>query len=303
MQKKRKSVGRFLEKSRSPLLEGKVAIITGAGSGIGRATALRMAHEGARVCLADVSEQGGKETMKMITNASSANGPAATFVKTDVSVEEQVERMVSHAVSKFGRLDVLFNNAGIYEWDAVDKIATETWDRIIGVNLRGEFLVLKHAIPHLKKTHGVVVNTSSSLGVSGALESVAYCASKSGVIGLTRASALDLAKYGIRVNCICPGSIDTSMQAREFGRSGNSDEMRKAYDLIYPVGRIGRPEEVASLVVFLASDESSFITGTPFLIDGGLYAQWGESLASRIDVRVWEKVFGVKSGKGKRPTR
>jgi len=126
------------------------------------------------------------------------------------------------------------------------------------------------------------VNTSSSLGFAGAPDSAAYCASKSGIIGLTKAAALDLAKYGIRVNCICPGSIDTKMQQKEFSRSEDPKKMREAYEKIYPMGRIGRPEEVAKLVIFLCSDASSFITGSAFLIDGGLFAQWGEALAPLI---------------------
>ncbi len=263
-------------------LDGKVAIVTGAGSGIGRATALLFAAEGANVLIADISEEGGKKTEKMISQKFGTE--RSSFTKTDVSREDEVKNLIDSAAERFGKLDVLFSNAGIYEWTAVEDTPTEIWDRIIAVNLRGAFLGTKYAVPHLKKTRGVIVNTSSSLGVAGALESAAYSASKHGVIGLTKASALDLAPYHIRVNCICPGSIDTSMQAREFGRTKDPEKTRKAYDKIYPMGRIGKPEEVAELVLFLATDRSSFITGTPFLIDGGLFAQWGESLASKIDV-------------------
>jgi meso-butanediol dehydrogenase / (S,S)-butanediol dehydrogenase / diacetyl reductase len=263
-------------------LEGKVAIVTGAGSGIGRATSLLFAGEGAKVLVADLSEEGGTKTTETINQKFGSD--TAAFVRTDVAVENDIKRMVETAVSKFGKLDVIFSNAGIYEWTSVEETPTEIWDRIIAVNLRGAFLGTKYASPYLKKTRGVIVNTSSSLGVAGALESAAYSASKHGVIGLTKASALDLAPYQIRVNCICPGSIDTSMQAREFNRTADPALMRKAYDKIYPLGRIGRPEEVAQLVLFLATDRSSFITGTPFLIDGGVFAQWAESLASKIAV-------------------
>ncbi|HXQ92105.1 MAG TPA: SDR family NAD(P)-dependent oxidoreductase [Nitrososphaerales archaeon] len=266
----------------SPQLEGKVAIITGAGSGIGRATSLLFAGEGANIVVADVSEEGGKKTSDLISRKFGSGRSA--FVKTDVSNENDVKNMIGFAVDEFEKLDVIFNNAGIYEWTSVEITPTETWDHIIAVNLRGAFLGTKYSVPHLKKTSGVIVNTSSSLGVAGALESAAYAASKHGVIGLTKASALDLAQYKIRVNCICPGSIDTAMQAREFGRTKDPAKTREAYDKIYPMGRIGRPEEVAELVLFLATDRSSFITGTPFLIDGGLFAQWGESLASKIEV-------------------
>ncbi len=272
-------------------LQGKFAILTGAGSGIGRATAVEFARRGAAVCVADISVTGLNETLEIISRtqkeenllSSRRSSTSRHFsVGVDVSNEAEIKKMVQFAVSNFGRLDIIFNNAGIYEWFSVEDTPTEIWDKIISTNLRGAFLGTKYAAPHLKKTRGVIVNTSSSLGFAGVPESSAYCASKAGIIGLTKASALDLAKYGVRVNCICPGSIDTKMQAKEFARSGRPNAMRKAYNKIYPLGRIGKAEEVAKLVAFLASDQSSFITGTAMLIDGGVFAQWGESLAHYI---------------------
>jgi NAD(P)-dependent dehydrogenase (short-subunit alcohol dehydrogenase family) len=259
---------------------GKVALVTGAGSGIGRATSLEFARRGARVCLGDISQVELIETRKLLLEENP--GCETLIARADVSKESDVRRMINRAADHFGRLDILFNNAGIYEWNPIESVPTKEWDRIISVNLRGAFLGSKYAVPHLKKTKGVIVNTSSSLGLAGAPESAAYCASKSGIIGLTKAAALDLAKYGIRVNCICPGSIETKMQQKEFSRSGREKAMRRAYNAIYPMGRIGTPEEVAKLVAFLASSDSSFITGTTNVIDGGLYAQWGESLAGKM---------------------
>lgn len=263
-------------------LSGRNAIVTGAGSGIGKATAIELAARGANVCVADFSEPGGKETADAINSVN--GGRRAFFLKTDVRIEEQVIQLVEHTVKEFGGLDILFNNAGIYEWFSVENIPTDVWRDIIETNLYGAFFGTKHAIPHLKKRGGSIVNTSSTLGLFGSLDSVAYCASKSGVIGLTKASAIDLAKYNIRVNCIAPGSIDTPMVQRELANFGDATRARRAYNELYPVGRIGRPEEIAKLVAFLASDDASFITGSTYLIDGGLSAQWGEALEPKIRI-------------------
>ena len=266
----------------SRVLDGKVAIITGAGSGIGRATSLEMARNGAKVCVADISEEKGMETVAMIRQEIPL--AEADYFKVDVSNEDEVRKLVSFTAEKFGGIDILFNNAGIYEWFSIDNISTETWNRILNTNLGGAFNCTKNAIPHLIKTKGVIVNTSSALGLVGSTESVAYCASKSAIIGLTKASALDLAKYGIRVNCIAPGSVETSMIERDFAHFGDSEMARKAYNELYPMGRIGKPEEIAKLVVFLASDAASFITGATHVIDGGISSLWAEALAPKIKV-------------------
>jgi len=267
----------------SGVLGEKVAIVTGAGSGIGRATALEMARNGASVCVADISEEKAKETVDLIRKE--VRGCEVEPFKVDVSSEDEVQMLISFAAVRFGRIDILFNNAGIYEWFSIEDISTETWDRILNTNLGGAFYCTKNSIPHLIKTRGVIVNTSSALGLQGSTESVAYCASKSAIIGLTRASAMDLAKYSIRVNCIAPGSVETSMVERDFAHFGDAEKARKAYNELYPMGRIAKPEEIAKLVVFLASDAASFITGATHVIDGGISAQWAEGLAPKINVR------------------
>lgn len=263
-------------------LAGKTAVITGAGSGIGRATSIELARRGANICVADFSEEGGIETVETIKKKTP--GCEVLFQKTDVRNEEQVKELMAQSAKEFGGFDILFNNAGIYEWFSVENIPTDVWKNIIETNLYGIFYGTKHAIPYLKSKGGSIVNTSSTLGLFGSLDSVAYCASKSGVIGLTKASALDLAKYRIRVNCIAPGSIDTPMVQRELSNFGDAEKAGKAYNELYPMGRIGKPEEIAKLVAFLASDDSSFITGSTYLIDGGLSAQWGEALEPKIKV-------------------
>lgn len=268
--------------NREKVLVGKVAIVTGAGSGIGRATAMEMARNGAKVCVADISDQKGMETVALIREE--LPDSQVDFFRVDVSNEEMVKSLISFVTEKFGQIDIMFNNAGIYEWYSIDDIPTEVWNKILNTNLGGAFNCTKHAIPHLIKTKGVIVNTSSALGLVGSTESVAYCASKSAIIGLTKASALDLAKYGIRVNCIAPGSVETSMIERDFAHFGDAEMARKAYNELYPVGRIAKPEEIAKLVVFLASDAASFITGATHVIDGGLTSLWAEALAPKIKV-------------------
>lgn len=262
------------------LLEGKVAIVTGAGSGIGRATALEMASNGARVCLADISEELGKATAKMIEDT--VKGSEVEFFKVDVSVEEDVRKLISFTMVRFEKIDILFNNAGIYEWFSIENVTTESWEKTIRTNLGGVFNCTKNAVPYLKKTRGVIINTSSALGLQGSTESVAYCASKGGIIAFTKAAAMDLAPHGVRVNCIAPGSVETSMIQRDFEHFGDAELARKAYNELYPLGRIGKPEEIARLVVFLASENSSFITGAVHVIDGGISSQWAEGLAMRI---------------------
>jgi NAD(P)-dependent dehydrogenase (short-subunit alcohol dehydrogenase family) len=246
-------------------LEGKVSFVTGAGSGIGRATALAFAREGASVVVTDISEQGNRETAHMIEEES---GGRALAVKCDVSKVEDVKSALDKTIEMFGRLDIAFNNAGIeYTIKPAAEVTEEEWDRIIDIDLRGVFLCMKREIPlMLKQGGGAIVNTSSGAGVKGFKGGAAYVAAKHGVVGLTKAAALDYAESKIRINAVCPGIIDTSMMQRF---SGGTPEGRQAVIAQEPVGRMGTPDEIAAAVVWLCSDAASFVVGHAMVIDGG----------------------------------
>jgi len=248
-------------------LDGKVAIVTGAASGIGRASALLFAEEGARVVLADWDEAKGEQVARDVKG----KGGEAKFAKVDVSRAEDVETMVNAAVDGYGRLDVLFNNAGVEGEQAPTADCTlENFDRVIAINLRGVFLGMKYGIAAMLKTGGgSIINNASVAGLVGFTGIPAYSASKGGVIQLTKTAALEYAKEHVRVNVICPGVIWTPMVER-FTSPG--EEVRQALEAMEPVGRFGTAEEVARLALFLASDDSSFCTGAPFIVDGGLVA-------------------------------
>jgi NAD(P)-dependent dehydrogenase (short-subunit alcohol dehydrogenase family) len=246
-------------------LEGKVALITGAGSGIGQATARLFAKEGAKVVVVDIDGRGGEETARLIE----ISGGEATFVRADVSKSAEAEKMVKLAVETYGRLDILHNNAGISQVGTVVDTPEEVWDKTINVNLKGIFLGSKYAIPEMLKTGGgIIVNTASVWGLVSAPASAAYCASKGAVIALTKAMALDHAP-NIRVNCICPGDILTPMTERDLAARGDPEKALKAMTEPYPIGRLGKPEEIAEAALFLASDSSSFMTGAALIVDGG----------------------------------
>jgi NAD(P)-dependent dehydrogenase (short-subunit alcohol dehydrogenase family) len=250
------------------LLEGKVALVTGGGSGIGRASSLVFAREGARVVVADVVADGGEETVGMIKKA----GGEAIFVKTDVSKAAEVEAMVNRAVKAYGRLDCAFNNAGTEGTIAqTAEYSEESWERVIAINLKGVWLCLKYEIPQLlKQGGGAIVNTASALGLVGIANQPAYVASKHGVVGLTKTAALEYAKLGIRVNAMCPGAIRTPMLDRALGPQ---PQLAEAIAGLEPVGRLGKPEEIAEAVVWLCSDAASFVTGHAMSVDGGWVAQ------------------------------
>lgn len=244
-------------------LKDKIAIITGGGSGIGRATAIRFANEGAKIVIADRNEKTGEETLGLLKEKNSE----AIFVKTNVADSKSVQNLVNQAVECFGGIDILFNNAGVgnSEVRSVD-LEEKEWDSVIDINLKSVFLGIKYAIPELIKSgNGVIINTASLLGLKGKKYVSAYNASKGGVILLTQNAALEYGKYNIRVNAIAPGIIDTNIIEQWKNDERKWPIMSKANAL----GRVGKPEEIASAALFLASDEASFVTGTTLSVDGG----------------------------------
>lgn len=251
------------------LLVDKVALVTGAGSGIGRATALAFSREGAKVVVADVTVEGGEETVSLVKKA----GGEAIFVKTDVSKVAEVEALVNKTVSTYGRLDCAHNNAGIGgRMVPIIEDTEQNWDRVIAINLTGVWYCLKYEIPQmLKQGGGAIVNTASVAGLAGARRGGTYVASKHGVVGLTKTAALEYAKAGIRVNAVCPGPIDTPL----FRGGVDKPLPRFAEKMLQaqPGGRLGQPEEIAESVVWLCSDAASFVTGHAMTVDGGYMAQ------------------------------
>jgi NAD(P)-dependent dehydrogenase (short-subunit alcohol dehydrogenase family) len=250
-------------------LEGKVALVTGGSTGIGRATALTFAREGATVAVADVAAREGEETVRLITDA----GGSARFIEADVSAAQDVEAMVGMTVDSFGRLDIAFNNAGIEGGMGISshEYTEEAWDRVIAVNLKGAWLSMKHEIAAMLKTGGgAIVNTSSIWGLVGVQGAAAYVASKHGIAGLTKAAALEYAGQGIRINAVNPGPIRTPMVDRFIDNVPGAEEQMIAKQ---PNGRLGLPEEVAEAVLWLCSDAASFVVGHTMVVDGGYVAQ------------------------------
>ncbi len=249
-------------------LAGRTSVITGGGSGIGRATSILMSQNGAKVVVADVDSRGGEETAREIRK----HDGEAIFVKANVSKTGEVTNLMRAAVRKFGSIDILFNNAGIPGPHSITETSEEEWDRVLSINLKGVFLCSKYAIPHMiRNKGGAIVNTASAVGLVGSAGQAAYCASKGGVVILTKAMALDCAASGIRVNCVCPGFVETPMVERFLSRIGASERRKVVEGLkkLHPLGRFAKPEEIAEAVVYLVSDEASFVTGCAFPVDGG----------------------------------
>jgi len=249
------------------LLEAKVALVTGGATGIGRATALVFAREGANVVVADLAVEGAQETVRRIKEA----GGAALFVQCDVSKAPDVEELIKKTVDTYGRLDCAFNNAGVGPTGTTAECTEAEWDTTININLKGVWLCLKYEILQmLRQGGGVIVNTASAGGLIGTPGLAAYTASKHGVVGLTKTAALEYVQSGIRVNAVCPGSVLTPML--EQGLAANP-AMRDLILSKHPIGRFGKPEEIAEAAVWLCSDAASFVTGVAFPVDGGAVAQ------------------------------
>ena len=246
---------------------GKVALVTGGSSGIGRAAALAFARNGAQVAIADIDAAGAEHTLDLIETL----GSRPTFVQTDVSQASQVENMVSKTVDAYGRLDFAFNNAGILgKLGPLTDTTEQTWDQVTGIHLKGTFLCLKYELRHmLTQGRGTIVNNSSIMGLVGSSTGCAYVASKHGILGLTKVAALECAKTGIRVNAVCPGFIDTPIVDL---LTGGDAERRSVTAARHPLGRLGTAEEVAEAVIWLCSESASFITGHALPVDGGYVA-------------------------------
>jgi NAD(P)-dependent dehydrogenase (short-subunit alcohol dehydrogenase family) len=247
-------------------LDGKVVLITGGTSGIGRATAVLLAKEGAAVVLTGRNQERGEEVAKAINN----DGGEAMFIRSDVRLADDCRQAVEQTLERFGRIDVLFNNAGVFHPKTVPECTVEEWDETIDTSLKGAFLMSKYVLPWMiERGSGSIIHTSSGWGILGGDRAAAYCAAKGGLVVMAKAMAIDHGRDGIRVNCVCPGDVDTPMLADDAAKRGMLWEDYLAGASDRPLGRIGTAEEIARAVLFLASDDSSFVTGEALVVDGG----------------------------------
>jgi len=247
-------------------LADKVAIVTGGASGIGRATALLFAREGAAVLVADRNEPPGQAVAAEIAQS----GARAIFESADVTLAADCRRIADRAIQKFGRIDILFNNAGIIRRATILDLSEEDWDRVMAVNVKSIYLLSREVIPHMQKQGGgTIINTASGWGLTGGAKAAVYCASKGAVVLLTKAMAVDHGPQNIRVNCLCPGDTDTAMLRSEAKQLGEADDRFLKDAAKRPLGRLGTPDEIARAALYLASDASSFVTGTALVVDGG----------------------------------
>jgi NAD(P)-dependent dehydrogenase (short-subunit alcohol dehydrogenase family) len=252
-------------------LSGKVAIVTGAASGIGRASAMAFAREGAKVVFADCNRDEGELAVRTVV----AEGHEAWFTRVDVAKEGDVAQMVEDAVTRWGRIDILFNNAGVLLVKPVEEITEEEWDRVMGINVKATFFAVKHAVPHLRRSGGgAILNTGSIASLAGQVSTPVYSASKGAIALLTKSLALDLGRDGIRVNCICPGITDTPMLREHLGRGNEGEERIRTRLARVPLGNILSPDDVARAALYLVSDDSRGITGVLHVVDGGLTAAY-----------------------------
>lgn len=249
--------------------QSKVVLVTGAGTGIGFATILKFSELGAHAVIVDANMQNGKKAQLAL----SERGYESLLCIADVKDGVQIRSAIENVEQKWGRLDVLVNNAGVYKQGNVTETSEEDWDRLISINLTGAFLFSKYAIPLMKRHGGVIVNVASEAGLVGIKGQVAYNVSKAGIIGLTKSCAVDFAEYGIRVNSVCPGTTDTPLVQAAINQSPNPAEARKLLERVRPLNRLGKPEEIASAIVYLASDDAAYATGSILSIDGGYTAQ------------------------------
>jgi meso-butanediol dehydrogenase / (S,S)-butanediol dehydrogenase / diacetyl reductase len=249
-------------------LKGKVALVTGAASGIGQAIASLFCREGARVAIADINDGAGRQT------AAEIGEDVACYIRADVSCQAEVERLVEETVSRFGTIDILVNNAAIVLFKRLVDTEVEEWDKVIATNLRSVYLCSRYTLPHMiRRGGGVIVNISSARALATSPLVSSYDASKGAIVALTRSLALEYAPNGIRVNCVLPGAIDTPVFRANLRADGNEEAQYRATVEHIPLRRVGLPLDIARAVLFLASEESSYVTGAPFLIDGGLLAQ------------------------------